>query len=195
VDESRKKALQRISDSRNDQVIGQVQTKTVGPPKASTGLVGDQDPGLGLKSTDFDTIANQVTLESVNQQTLDTLNRIGMATGARSYSGPIPETSKNVVVTDTTGSGSPISILFRPDPGQVWQFIAGQTSSTFNASAAALLLVDETTSVKLARETAANTDFEPVSSPIYITYDNYLAVQYSSASGNCTSRAAVIRVR
>jgi hypothetical protein len=182
-------------DVRTKNVLAQTNTKTVSAPPSSTGLTGDQLPAEVFTVDDFDLVRNQVHLEEKNFQLLEALNTMGQITNMQSQSGPIPGTYKNVVVTDTTGSGSPVSTLFQPDNGQVWMLIAAQTSSTFNADAAALNLTDSTTSVKIARETAANTDFEPIASPIYITYENRLTVTYSNATGNCTSRAAVIRVR
>ena len=182
-------------DSRTKNVLAQTNTKTVSVPPASTGLTGDQLPAEVFSVSDFDLVKNQIHLEEENFQLMEALNTMGQITNMQSQSGPIPGTYQNVLVTDTTGSGSPVSTLFQPDSGQVWMLIAAQTSSTLNADAAALNLTDSTTSVKIARETAANTDFEPIASPIYITYENRLTVTYSNATGNCTSRAAVIRVR
>tara|TARA_B100000212_G_scaffold294917_1_gene237800 strand:+ start:358 stop:882 length:525 start_codon:yes stop_codon:yes gene_type:complete len=104
-------------------------------------------------------------------------------------------TMKNLNITDTTGTGNPTGVLFRPNKGEVWQ-VCGISTGTLNASRADVLLWDGTVGVKLGQETSASLMFEPPGiTPVYITYDVRLQYQFISATGNCTIRCSVIRIR
>ena len=108
---------------------------------------------------------------------------------------PVTGEMKNLNVTDTTGSGNPTGTLFRPNEGETW-LLCGAATGTLNASRADLSLFDESVAVKIGQETSTDFMFEPPGiSPIYITYDVYLRYAFISATGNCTIKASVMRVR
>lgn len=183
-------------DKRTKTVLDQTNTKTVGPPPSSTGLIGDQLPDTVFAAGDFDLVKNQVNLEANNFQLLESLNTMGQITNMQSQSGPMPGTSKIVTVTDTTGSGSPRVTLLQPDAGQVWLFYGAQTGGSLNANAAQIKLYDGNTTIKIASETASATTFDPVAQgPIYVTNEVYMVMDFVSATGTCNGQAAFVRVR
>lgn len=183
-------------DPRSKIILDQLNTKTVGPPKSSTGLTGDQLPDTILTASDLDGVRNQINIDDTSIEALKTINVIKTATNQGSNSGPIPGTSKIVTAVDTTGSGSPRVTLLQPDPGQVWLFYGGQTGGSLNASAAQLKLYDGTNTIKVASETASATIFDPVAQgPTYVTHEVYMVIDFVSASGTCNALAVFIRVR
>ena len=104
-------------------------------------------------------------------------------------------TMQNLNVTDTTGSGNPNGILFQPDVGQTW-VLCGAATGTLNAGRADLTLSDGTVNVKIGQETSTDIMFEPPGiAPVYITNEVYLRYSFISATGNCTIKAAVMRIR
>jgi len=108
----------------------------------------------------------------------------------------MPGTQQNPTVTDTSGSGNQLGVLFRPNAGQVWQLV-GAATGTVNATRIELALQDDATDtyVELAAETAAATQFDPIISPVFITYEVPLYYFTVSQSGNCVINCSVIRVR
>jgi hypothetical protein len=117
-----------------------------------------------------------------------------MASGEFTAS-PVTGEMKNINITDTTGSGNPTGTLFRPNEGETW-VVCGIATASLSASRADVLLFDGTIGVKLGQETSASLMFEPPGiSPVYVTYDVYLQYQFISATGNCTIRCSIMRVR
>ena len=99
-----------------------------------------------------------------------------------------------VNVTDTTGSGSPTGDLFQPGAGQVWQ-LCGASLAAFNALGVKITLVDSLgTSCIIGDGAIANSAIR-ITPPIFVTNGMKLAYEISGASGNCTMRAALIRIR
>jgi hypothetical protein len=184
-------------DNPSKRYYNQIQNKTIGPPEASTGLVGDQQPESVFTRDNFDQVSNQIALQETNDRLLELVNKVGQATNMQSQSGPIPGTHKNVTVTDTSTSGNQLAILFSPDPGQVWQLV-GAATGTVNATRVELALQDRATDtyVEIGAETSAATQFDPTGIvPVYITYDVPLYYFTVSQTGNTTINASVIRVR
>jgi hypothetical protein len=102
---------------------------------------------------------------------------------------------KNVNVTDTAGTGNPTGTLFQPNEGEVW-ILCGLATASLNAARADALLFDGSVGVKIGQETSAALMFEPPGiSPVYITNDVYLQYQFITATGNCTIRCSVMRIR
>ena len=107
--------------------------------------------------------------------------------------------AQNVNVSDTTGSGSPNGILFRPSAGEVFQIIGASVPAVFNASKITLTLSDDAgVDVRIADVSSGDSTF-PITAasttPIYLTNDVYLKYFISSATGSCFMRASVIQIR
>ena len=149
-----------------------------------------------ITDADFDALEARMFAEGVNglEDEYRRLVLLKLATDKLSAGGPL-DVAENKNITDTTGSGNPTGVLFRPDAGQVWQLMGASTGS-LNAARADLYLYDGTITVTIGQESGASTTFDPFGSPpIYVTNDVYLQYQFFTATGNCTIRASFIRVR
>jgi hypothetical protein len=182
-------------DKRTKNVLDQTNTKTVGPPPAATGLVGDQLPDTVFSALDFDQIKNQVNLEAKNFQLLETLNTMGQITNMQSQSGPLPGTLK---IVTTTGTSAGNNIAFQPDVNEVWELTAASFGAVGSGSWRGILalkdgdgnyveLVDKSTS-----GTGQSLDFV---TPIFITSDVYLEFTIVTVDTSLSVKAAVVRVR
>jgi len=112
------------ADSASKAILDQLQTKTAGPPPASTGLVGDLTPESVFSVDDYDQVKNQITLQLSNLEVLNVLNTIGQVTNTQSQSGPIQSTLQVRSATIPDKAVANRQTLHRPDPGQVWRCIA-----------------------------------------------------------------------
>jgi len=105
--------------------------------------------------------------------------------------------AQNVNISDTTGSGNPNGIMFRPSSGEVYQLQAISIASIFNASTVRFTLSDDA-GIDVVLGAGNQTD-KPLTidtpGPIYLTNDVYLKYFITSASGNCFMRASVIQIR
>jgi len=184
-------------DKRTQNVLTQTNTKTVSAPPASTGLVGDQAPAEIFSATDFDVVKNQVHLEEENFQLMEALNTMGRLTNMQSQSGPIPGTLAVSSVTSTTAQQV---VTFRPDSGQVWQLVGASAGLKYTGQTNVIMqLTDGSTSVEISDTTSQGEPFFENSffTPLYISYEAYLAFQFvgSSTGGTGDCRIAVVRVR
>ena len=188
-------------DPRVVQILEQLNTKTVGPPNPSTGLVGDNAPEEVFKATDMDKIKDQVTLQLDNLEILNALTTVGQISNTLSLSGPIPNTMKmsstgRVIATGTFD-------VFRPDPGQVWVCSGVQLDASAGSGAVtAVLHYEDDTGAEVRIEsnsTAGTAEFNITSTagPLYVTRDVYLRVTISSLTTGeeCVVNGAFIRVR
>jgi hypothetical protein len=111
-----------LADEQTLTVLEQLQTKTVGPPAASTGLIGDQTPSNIISVADLDLVKNQIFTEVNNLEALNALNTIARIANLQGF-GCIVDSG----VTDRTsiaGSGaSNITTLRQPNKGEVIQII------------------------------------------------------------------------
>ena len=182
-------------DKRTKVVLDQTNTKTVGPPLSSTGLIGDQLPDSVFTVEDFDTVRNQVNLEASNFQLIDSLNTMGQVTNMQSQSGPIPGTLK---IITSTGTSAGNNIAFQPPAGEVWELCAASFGAVGSGSWRGILalkdgdgnyveLVDKSTS-----GTGQSLDFV---TPVFITNDVYLEFTIITVDTSLAVKAAVIRVR
>jgi hypothetical protein len=182
-------------DQRTKSILGQTNTKTVGPPDPTTGLIGDQEPASVFKVSDFDKVRNQINLEAANIQLLDVLNILGQITNTQSTSGPIPNTS-SIKVSSQSSTGN--FIAFRPDSGQVWQVMAMSLLPSGSGSYRGIgALVDENGNAvelfdKSGTGTAESLDYD---TPIFLTRDVYLQFTVVTVDTSLTLKAAVVRVR
>lgn len=188
-----------IRDPSGKAILAQTNTKTVGHPAASTGLVGDAAPAEVFAVTDYDLVKNQVHLEESQVEALRILRLMGDVTGMRSSSGPIPGTQKLDSASGDT-SGSKFAI-FRPNAGEVWQLIAlefDMTGGTGNTTVITYLS-DGSDTVKLYEVTTASTSLvisDDIDAPIWITYDVYLEGIWARTSGTSGAFSYVVaRVR
>ena len=188
-------------DFASKAILDQLQTKTVGAPPSSTGLIGDQLPETIFKVTDFDQVKNQVTLQLSNLELLNVLNTGGQVTNTQSQSGPIPDTQK--IIQRTYTSTTDDEIFFRPDSGQVWVLVGGDTvgsggtgsiqwSLTADSSTFALIFQ---TSVSGQEPIGQNSTNNNMMTPIYISHTNYLYANISAVATSVRATLSFIRVR
>ena len=188
-------------DFASKAILDQLQTKTVGAPPSSTGLIGDQLPETIFKVTDFDQVKNQVTLQLSNLELLNVLNTVGQVTNTQSQSGPIPDTQK--IIQRTYTSTTDDEIFFRPDSGQVWVLVGGDTvgsggtgsiqwSLTADSSTFALIFQ---TSVSGQEPIGQNSTNNNMMTPIYISHTNYLYANISAVATSVRATLSFIRVR
>ena len=183
-------------DSRTRTILAQTNTKTVGPPLASTGLTGDQAPAEIFTVSDFELVKDQINLEEANIQLLQVLNTIGQITNMQSTSGPIPNTQQ---VTNTNMTTEGFKDIIVPKQGEVWQLSACATSAGYTGMTFAILKIQDTSNsldVEISSQTSFNTEFA-LDEPIYIGYPCKLFVQTggTGTGGSCDVNAALIRVR
>lgn len=107
------------------------------------------------------------------------------------------DAAQNINISDTTGSGSPNGIMFRPADGEVFQLTGLSIPAIFNASNVRMTLSDDAgIDVDIAIGNTTNRAIEMTNPiPIYLTNDVYLKYFISSATGNCFMRASVIQIR
>ena len=105
--------------------------------------------------------------------------------------------AQNINVSDTTGSGSPNGILFRPSAGEVFSLSALSIPAVFNASNVRITLSDDAgIDVDIAIGNTTNRAIAIENDvPIYVTNDVYLKYFLQSATGSCFMRASVIQIR
>jgi hypothetical protein len=185
-------------DAAAKAILDQLQTKTVGPPPTSTGLIGDQQPETVFSSDIFDQIKNQVTLQLSNVELLNVLNTIGQVSNTQSQSGPLVGTQK-IVSVSSTGTAATV---FRPDPGQVWELVAiSQTTTNATGSTTTALRLSDGSNTVMLEEFSDNSGEVPLAtneaSPIRVSYDNFLTVAFSPSANadSINAFASVIRVR
>ena len=176
-------------------VHDQLNSKTVGPPLAATGLIGDQAPESTIGVGDFDQVRNQIYLQTENAWALDTLNTMGQLTNMQSQSGPIPGT-QFVSQTSITASGD--TVIDAPDAGSVWQLTAASVGTLSSGTNTILLLlndVDTSASVLLEKVTAAQTQFD-LNEPVFVSYPCRIVANLDAyTSGTTTVRVSLIRIR
>lgn len=185
-------------DTPSKAILEQLNTKTVGPPPASTGLVGDQQPETVFSADNFDQVKNQVTLQLNNLELLNVLNTVGQVSNTQSQSGPIVGTQK-IVSVSSTGTAATV---FRPDPGQVWEVVAiSQTRTNATGSTTTALRLSDGNDTVMLEEFSDNSGEVPLAtneaSPIRVSYDNFLTVAFSPSANadSINAFASVIRVR
>ena len=177
-------------------ITDQLNEFTVGPPQASTGLTGDQTPTNIFEANDFDKISNQITLQMKNLEVLNVLNSIGLITGTNSSSGPLNGSGEVKEVLDTTGSGTPVSTLLEPRPGEAYEITAANWE-TKNANAAYWRIQSPNISgngVLVEYKTASGT-LDITTTPIRIVYPQKFVVFYGTASGDNQTNLAYHRIR
>lgn len=192
-------------DARTKNVLAQTNTKTVSAPPSSTGLTGDSLTDEIFSVSDFETVKNQVHLEEKNFQLLEALNTIGQITDKQSQSGPIPGTQTvyaGPTVTDTTRT-----VLFTPNPGEVWQVLditATRTNIT-GTSGIYLYFNDLETSqlIQIFYGSSSSSTFMITDDatwdphPVYISYP--CQMQFTAANStnwdDCQLQINMIRVR
>jgi hypothetical protein len=168
-----------------------------------------------LSSTDLDTIFKNVHIESLNVESLNKLKLIKEVAGFTPGT-PFKGTQSIKAVT-LTGEGSDNKkTIYRPEPGQVWEYIqssievavfdAGQANFrilTYDGSNFVCHVEYSTTSTSITQEPLLNEQTSTGSreggfnNRILFDYDNYL-VCYFDSSGSATTdpviNTAVVRV-
>ena len=189
-----------VQSGVTEKVINQIDTKTVGPPQASSGLTGDKAPANIITVEQIDQVRNQMNLELANIDAFEKLNTLTNVTNTSSSSGPIVGTMK-IVTASTTGGGATV---FRPaNTHEVWEVVSmSQTRVNATGSTTTVIrLANDDGDNVLIEELADNSGEFPLnvssSHPILVTYEVYLTAGYSP-SGNADSitvKVAVVRVR
>ena len=186
------------ADKRTKNVLNQTNTKTVGPPPSTTGLIGDSLPDEVFTVGDFDLVRNQINLEAANFQLLDSLNTMGQITNTQSVSGPIPSTCSIKQVTATSDG---VVSVFQPDPGTVFLLMGGSVGGSGGGNRSFILIDDGTVSdFEIADETVTSgqqNPWDPLSGagPFYLDNGTTLKANITSVSGTAVIKAYVVRVR
>ncbi len=149
-----------------------------------------------LSPDQYHRIQDGVHISMENLDALELTNTVGQATNTQSQSGPIPGTGQVVETVDTTGSGSPVSTLLTPKPGEAY-LISGGTWSTKNASSFYLYVYDGDGSTRTYVDYKTSAGILEVSGPgpLIICYPQTLRALYGSATGNNSTTLAWCRVR
>ena len=149
-----------------------------------------------LTPDQYHRIQDGVHISKENLDALKLSKLVGDVTTTRSNSGPIPGTGQVVETVDTTGSGSPVSTLLEPGPGEAY-LISGGTWSTKNASSFYLYVYDGDGSTRTYVDYKTSAGILEVSGPgpLIICYPQTLRALYGSATGNNSTTLAWCRVR
>ena len=149
-----------------------------------------------LTAAQFDSLRDKQFAEGVNGLEDEYRRQVLLAKAGNVYAtgAPIGNTMTCVSVQDTTGSGTPRSVLFETSPGQVYS-LTGAEWTEDNAGAAVLELEDVNTGVFTRIGLLSGVDQFTLGEPNYISYPVRLVAKYDSATGDNTCTAAVIRVR
>lgn len=186
-------------DEPSKRVIEQLNTKTVGPPLASTGLVGDNSPASVIQAGDIDQVRNQIHISEPNVSALNMMNTLSQVSNTQSSSGPIVGTMQ--IVTGTVSGSGLFATIHRPDPGQIWQICDFDFSLDNPTGSVNLRLYyqDGTNSVIIDHQSkSASGEFQMESSgagPLFYSYDVYLQGWAQGTFDGVTYKVAVSRVR
>lgn len=188
-------------DRRTKNVLEQTNTKTVSVPNVNTGLIGDLQPDSVFTVADFDLVKNQVHLEEDNFQLMEALNTMGRLTNMQSQSGPILGTIEYKANSGITGSGL-YQTIHRPNPGEVWQFMATDMVLTNPTGSVNVRIVyrdaasDNVVIIGAQSKTATGEfQMEGLGAPLYYTYDMYIQGWAQGTFDSTIFRSAVCRVR
>ena len=159
----------------------------------------------GKKIEDFtadnmDKLRDTVFFEHQSEDLLRRIILFGAVSGQQSFSGPLPRTQEIVQSTYTsTGAND----FFKPDVGEVWQLIGGDTLSSGGTGSIQWQLKDASGVVALVFQTSVSGQ-EPIGQnstnnnilmPIYVTSDNYLVANVSAVATSVRASLSFIRVR
>lgn len=165
------------------------------PPRSSR--VYQQTTGKTLQSLtveNLDTISDPVFLDRNSEDELRRINLVGQASNLQSQSGPIPGTGVVKEITDTTGSGSPESILLEPAQGEAYHITAVEWQ-TKNANAGFYRLHDPDGSKVLVEYKLAVGTLDITTVPVICVYPQKFIVTYGTSSGDNKSNIAYHRIR
>ena len=181
-----KPAMSRVYTDLKTKKLSQLTSTEIDALKASIfaeGVNGAEDEYRRLLLLQLLSIGVPITTSS----TLDVDVKAGAPLNA----------AQNVNVSDTTGSGSPNGVLFRPSAGEVFELMSLSIPAIFNATDVRIKLSDDAgIDVDIAIGNQTNKAMAISNSlPIYVTNDVYLKYFITSATGNCFMRASVIQIR
>lgn len=195
-----------IIDPQTLTVLEQLQTKTVGPPPASSGLVGDQLPGNIISISDLELVKNQINLEVDNLEAINALTTVAAIAGLQGY-GPIIDTGEITSVTlDGSGSSGKVKCA-TPGKGQVFD-VQGM-DGTWNTSPGVSItfgfyIHNDETDVEILLGTTTSSSTNPafdvnefLSRPFYITYPFSLRATASTlgSAATCVINTYHVRVK
>ena len=182
-------------------ILDQLNTKTVGPPPASTGLVGDQAPNSIFTVGDFDAIKNQINIQVSTMEAMNALNTIGQITSMQSTSGPIPNTSEIKSSGSMTGTNVTATIK-APNIGEVWQLMEAEAKGTAADTPRFRLYLENENSdeCELGDVTLSGSSGRFDGSKSYgpVFFDHNLTLKCQLINGSSTTgsvEAALVRVR
>jgi hypothetical protein len=173
-------------DAPSKAILDQLQTKTVGAPPSTTGLIGDQLPETIFNVDNFDQVRNQVTLQLTNLELLNVLNTIGQVTNTQSQSGPIPNTQ---IIEAQTFTSVGYRTFLTPEKGQVWQLVGASVSSSTGLSGTGIIEIDITNTVTGNRVVVSDFNFTSSSDFPVVESGNFQPVFIDGNNHRCTIRA------
>jgi hypothetical protein len=151
-----------------------------------------------LTSDQFDTLKEGVYAQGIDgaEDEYRRLLLLGGVADKISSSGPIPGTGAAVSVTDTTGSGSPVSMLLEPEEGEAYEVSGGEWKTKnctamylriYDGDGSTFVMIDYKTSVGILEITTGG-NFK-------VVYPQTLRVMYGTSNGDNTIGIAYCRVR
>jgi len=149
----------------------------------------------------YENVQNNIHLERTNRKLLELTDLIGRVTNTRSSSGPIPGTQK-IIQTTYTSTGDDAD-FFKPDPGEVWQIVGGDTLGSGGTGTIGWNLLDSDgkfafifqTSISGQEPIFQNTQNANLGFPLYITHENWLYANIIAVATSLRATISFIRVR
>ena len=148
-----------------------------------------------VTSTQMDTLKGELFAQGVNgsEDEMRRLKLLGEVSNMQSQSGPIPNTQIVKRIVDTTGSGNPTGTIYAPENGTVWE-LSTLDWETKNATSMNFWIEDADGN-KSRLDYQSSTGSTIYSGVVKITYPCKISYNISSATGDNTFTASLIRVR
>ena len=151
----------------------------------------------GVTADQMDTLKGELYAQGVDgsEDEMRRLKLLGEVSNQQSSSGPIPGTGEVAEVTDTTGSGSPVSTLIEPNSGEAYE-VSAFNWETKNANAVYYRIRTPTaTQGALVEYKTSSGTADITTVPVRIVYPQTLVAVYGTATGNNTTIIAYHRIR
>ena len=158
---------------------------------------------VDLTADDFDAFRARMDAQGVEglEDEYRRLLLLGLASNKLSSSGVIPDTQQ--IIQRTYTSTGDDEIFFRPDKGEVWQLVGGDTLGNGGTGSIQWQLRDDAgvicllfqTSVSGQEQILQNSGNNNAITPIFISYTNFLYADISAVATSVRATLSFIRVR
>lgn len=154
-----------------------------------------------LSADNLDSFRDQVYIQKGNSDLVNDLIRYGVINNQISFSGPISRSQK--IIQATYSSTGDDADFFKPDPGEVWVLVGGDTLGNGGTGSIQWSLKDSDGTTCLIFQTSVSGQ-EPIGQnstnnnmmlPVYVTSDNWLYANISAVATSVRATMSFIRVR